>query len=367
MTGKRTGHWLAAAAILSAMPLASVQGQDPQAPAPAEAASQRVVLQNNTAGEFLYVDEYRPQGEYWIGISLGELPPVARQQLQLDGGLVVQEVLPDSPAAKAQFKQYDVLLKANDKPLAAPADIQNAVEEAKETELAIVAVRDGEQLTLKVTPVKRPKPEATQTQPVEVDAVADLRRTSINKIEEALQELKGKSDHEAIELYFARPAVVTPGRVKVELPKDTRIIVTMEGDGPAKVQVLRGDKEWNVTADRTAELPEDVRRHVEQLLGKATYPMLTYRAPAITTAPRAPLPPPVAGPQPGYRDPQLPQPVTLTGPAQLHAYRVANRGDGVDAKLNLILKKLETLESKSLDELHEEVKRLRKELDELRK
>jgi hypothetical protein len=59
--------------------------------------------------------------------------------------------------------------------------------------------------------------------------------------------------------------------------------------------------------------------------------------------------------------------VPATGPAQLHGYRVWNRDDGVEAKLNLILKKLETLESKSLEELHEEVKRLRKELDELRK
>src|SRR5262245_44978675 len=46
-------------------------------------------------------DEAPPLGEYWIGIALGELPEVARKQLKLEHGLVVDDVIADSPASKA--------------------------------------------------------------------------------------------------------------------------------------------------------------------------------------------------------------------------------------------------------------------------
>jgi hypothetical protein len=61
---------------------------------------------------------------------------------------------------------------------------------------------------------------------------------------------------------------------------------------------------------------------------------------------------------------QPPQGATTT--ARLHAYRVAEKDQGLEAKLDQILKKLDALESKSLEQLQDEVKRLRKELDELR-
>jgi hypothetical protein len=59
--------------------------------------------------------------------------------------------------------------------------------------------------------------------------------------------------------------------------------------------------------------------------------------------------------------PATPAPQT----ARLHAYRVESRG-GVEAKVDQILKKLDALDSRSIDELKKEVQRLRKEVDELR-
>jgi hypothetical protein len=64
--------------------------------------------------------------------------------------------------------------------------------------------------------------------------------------------------------------------------------------------------------------------------------------------------------------PLPPQPSPAGTTARLHAYRVAEKDQGLEAKVDLILKKIDSLESKSLEQLQEEVKRLRKELDELR-
>ena len=54
------------------------------------------------------------QGEYWLGVQIAELPEVAKQQLGVDQGLVVEDVMPDSPAAKAEIRKHDILVKADD-------------------------------------------------------------------------------------------------------------------------------------------------------------------------------------------------------------------------------------------------------------
>jgi membrane-associated protease RseP (regulator of RpoE activity) len=143
-----------------------------------------------------FAEETAPQpGKYWIGIILGELPELARKQLQLEYGLVVEDVVPDSPAAKAEFKQHDVLLRAGEKQvLKQPADILQAVEAAEETELELTVLRAGKEQTIKVTPVKRPEPEATDLASAtsQLPGTAIVPEAAIRKLEDALQQLRGK-------------------------------------------------------------------------------------------------------------------------------------------------------------------------------
>lgn len=56
----------------------------------------------------------------WLGVSATPAPLVLRKQLELPEGmgLVVDAVIPDSPAGKAGLKQYDVLQKLDDQLLA---------------------------------------------------------------------------------------------------------------------------------------------------------------------------------------------------------------------------------------------------------
>ena len=321
------------------------------------------IADENTPGEEAV--EVAPVSEYWIGIALGELPEVAKKQLQLEHGLVVEDVLPDSPAAKAQFKPHDVLIRAGEAILDQPADILKAVDEAKDKELRVIILREGKEMAVQVTPVKRPQPEVGETQTLE----ARIPGGAIERIEEALRELKGQGGQNPLELYFARPGVVVRHVEKgVGVPNNLTVRINKESDGkPAKIHVKRDDKEWEVTEDKLGDLPDDVRPVIERMLGKGPLSMRLPQALPPTVAPpatvradvryrAAPLAPatPVA--------PATPAPQT----ARLHAYRVESRGGGVEAKVDQILKKLDALDSRSIDDLKKEVERLRKEVDELR-
>ncbi|MGD0898790.1 MAG: PDZ domain-containing protein, partial [Thermoguttaceae bacterium] len=83
---------------------------------------------------------------YWLGLYVEP-----REQ-----GLVIEHVMPDSPAAKGGLKPHDVLVKAGDKPLKNPADLIEAVQKAKETNVALEVLRDGKTQKITVKPAARP-------------------------------------------------------------------------------------------------------------------------------------------------------------------------------------------------------------------
>src|SRR3954469_14424649 len=82
-----------------------------------------------------------PESDFWLGLRIGALPDVAKRQLAVDDGVVVEEVLADSPASKAELKRHDILIKAGDTLLKEPADLVKAVENAKEKTVNLTIVR----------------------------------------------------------------------------------------------------------------------------------------------------------------------------------------------------------------------------------
>jgi len=307
--------------------------------------------------------------EYWLGISLGDLPEVAKQQLGIDSGLVVADVMEGSPAAKAEIKKHDIVLKAADSPLKEPADLIKVVDASKGKEITIVLVRGGKDRTITVAPVKRTDEQARiEKGRYEVRIPNAEFREEIKRLEEVLEKLKGKAGGETLGLWFAKPAVVKPQvelkfstsvkDAKTEFPKDLSVQINKQGGQPTKVHVKQGDKEWNITEDKQgislSDLPEGIRPHVQRLLqgmpapGAPTGTRTLRVLPGgkvegeINIAPLPPIPPkpPVAG-----APPTPPSPPQV---ARLHAYRV--EAGGVEAKLDTIMKKLDQL-SKEVDEL----------------
>ena len=289
---------------------------------------------------------------YWIGVQLsGPLPEVVKQQLGLEQGLIVGEVVKDSPAEKAGLKSSDILVKADDTMLREPADLMKAVSAADGRELTLTVVRAGKDLTLQVKPEKRPADLPGEKAKVERFNLREINpelRQELKRLEEVLEKLK-KSTGEGGGLGFllARPGVVLP---RIELPKPAplpegmSITIRKSGGEPAKIHVQQGDKEWEVAEDKLDDLPPDVRPHVQQFLAHLSGGPLALRASKVI-APYATGPnaiPPVAPP------PVPTQPATPLVPA---APRVTSRKvPSVESRLDEVMKALEDLR-KDVNEL----------------
>jgi hypothetical protein len=216
--------------------------------------------------------------EYWLGVQVMAVPELAKQQLSIERGLAVGEVVPDSPAAKADIRPFDILTKVDDQELENLDDLVEAVEASKGKEITIKILRAGQPQTAKATAAKRPA--GTRRAEVRVLAKPEIAE-EIRRVEEALQKLKAKSGDGGINFYIPRPGVVAPRAevhrawsalfgdpAKVKFPSDLSIRVTKDGDQPAKIHVQRKDKEWDVTEDTLSELPDDIRPHVERYVGR---------------------------------------------------------------------------------------------------
>jgi membrane-associated protease RseP (regulator of RpoE activity) len=100
------------------------------------------------------------QQRYRIGLSLAEADDTLRSQLRLASGegLVVTEVLDDTPAAKAGIHKNDVLIKLDGKRLTTVEAINSQVQEIKDRKVTVALFRGGSEVTLEVAPrlVKEP-------------------------------------------------------------------------------------------------------------------------------------------------------------------------------------------------------------------
>jgi len=96
----------------------------------------------------------------WLGVSIQEVnADIAKQfGIKESRGALVAEVLPDSPAAKAGFKSYDVITKFNGKDIDSPSVLRNAVAQTPVgTKVNVEVIRDKEKKTLSVKIAEQPK------------------------------------------------------------------------------------------------------------------------------------------------------------------------------------------------------------------
>lgn len=197
-----------------------------------------------------------PAEGYWLGLICDPADAALRGHLKLkDTGLVVREVVPDTPAAKAGVKVHDVLLAAGDKTLSSVQQLVEVVNKSEGKELTLQVIRDGEKTTVKVTPVKRPDRAAFGKMP------DDMRRWL---------ERNPPGKDGTWRLRNVGPGVVTwPAELRRgphKLPKDMSVTIYKEGEQPAKITVKQGDKKWEVTEDKLDDLPAEVRKHVAPMV-----------------------------------------------------------------------------------------------------
>ncbi|MEX2560173.1 MAG: PDZ domain-containing protein [Pirellulales bacterium] len=111
-------------------------------------------------------------GPAYLGVSTSPPPPALVQQLGLAGGLglLVDAVLPDSPAAAAGLKEHDLLEKLDDQVLVNPDQFSALVGMRRPgDEIELTAIRGGQSTSLRAVLAARPA-EKTSEQPTEQPA-----------------------------------------------------------------------------------------------------------------------------------------------------------------------------------------------------
>jgi hypothetical protein len=97
----------------------------------------------------------------FLGVSTSPVPPVLGAQLGLPEGfgLVVDEVLPESPAGKAGVQRFDVLRLFNDQQLVDPGQLAALVRAVgKDAEVSLTLLRKGQEQKVSMKVGERPMP-----------------------------------------------------------------------------------------------------------------------------------------------------------------------------------------------------------------
>lgn len=212
------------------------------------------------------VEAFAPPGDYWIGLQCHPVPPPLQAQLKLaqGEGLVVDSVVPDSPAMQAGINAYDVLLTANDKPLGKVQDLIEAVQATKEETLKLELVRGGEKMTIEVKPTKRPE------QPPAAPGVPGSEWEQMRRWIERVR--PGENGRPPLRFRFFHPgAILPPGATAEALPENMTVTIVKEGKQPVKITVTRGNDKWEINENELDKLPADVRPSVERMLGRGPH------------------------------------------------------------------------------------------------
>jgi membrane-associated protease RseP (regulator of RpoE activity) len=230
------------------------QGQ-PKLPPPEDGASARDVAPQP------------PAPQYWIGLLGSPIPPehILRAQIDLpeNEGLLVQNVVPNSPASKAGLKQYDILVKANDKQLHEMQDLvdQVATEGPKKGEIKLDVLRRGKHESLSITPEDRPANASMPRPNMMGGGFGNMQFGDPNNM---LQQFRNFG-----------PGVIVGGNGMVagsglaNMPNGVSVSVQKENDQPAHITVKRGSDTWNIVGDdpeSLKKLPEDLRPFVEHMI-----------------------------------------------------------------------------------------------------
>jgi hypothetical protein len=207
-------------------------------------------------------------GKYWIGVMCMPADEALRAQLNQSEGVVVQDIVPDSPAEKSGLKKFDFIVSANGGKIGDIAALMKAVEAAGNKPLQLQVIRGGQPTDVEITPAER-KTQAIPAPPVAADAPREVRRF--------LQRFSGDAGSPVVR--FFHPGVVLPPEAAQPVPENLDVRIEKHGNEPAKIHVEQDGKTWDVTEDQLGDLPEETRGHVSRFLGRGQHLPFNIRLP----------------------------------------------------------------------------------------
>ena len=213
-------------------------------------------------------DDARPENtDFWIGVRCAELPALLRAQLDLPQGqgVLVDEVVADTPAQRAGLKAYDVIFAVDGKSVADPQALAGAVARAEDREVKIDYLRAGRKESVSVKPAPRPESIGPQQQ-------------DQHSIRQWLERLGAGPAPMNFRLWH--PGMVVPPGVSIAppLPDDMTVTIEKQGDKPARVTVKQGDKNWEADEDSLDKLPAEARQYAERMLGLGAFDLGEFDA-----------------------------------------------------------------------------------------
>jgi S1-C subfamily serine protease len=119
-------------------------------------------FRSNDRGEFRDEEDRGGSGYYsgrrqsaFLGVQTGELTPNARNRdgISAQHGVVVTEVLPNTPAEQAGLQEGDVITRVNDQDISSPEDLRKAIQSAgagREVQLDVMRGRRHQELTARL-------------------------------------------------------------------------------------------------------------------------------------------------------------------------------------------------------------------------
>jgi hypothetical protein len=238
---------------MSALAADGPEKKKPDAPPPAERNEDR---------------EASP-GDYWLGIMGTPVDALLKSHLKIDGGVVIEHIVPNSPASKAGVQENDILTEFGDAKVSDVETLAQAVAKSQDKPANVTVIREGQEKTLSVTPERRPDSPWVDLGPP--------RPFDREQFSEWLKKLeKGEIPGDPMRMWFVHPGIVVDKALKdgavarlygaMRLPNGMSVTVAQPDSGPAKITVRKGDETWEATENELDKLPEDVRPFVRRML-----------------------------------------------------------------------------------------------------
>lgn len=217
--------------------------------------------------------------KHWIGVLGGPVGDAVRAQVAIPEGqgVLVRRVVPDSPAAKAGLKNFDILLRANDTDLTDVRELTELVKSEGDSggKITLDVLRAGKHESVTITPETRPE-QAADYDPNSVPDIGGGFGSGgpmPGRPEDMLRFFEQRLGRQMDSRNFGRGSgFVGPPAPPTGLnamPSGVSVNIQKRGDEPTRITVQKGNDTWDIVGDDPGsleQLPEDVRPFVEQLL-----------------------------------------------------------------------------------------------------
>lgn len=206
----------------------------------------------------------------WLGVSIQELTPELSSQFGITEtkGVLVSDVMDDSPAKKAGFERADVIVEYDGKSMDSPTHLRNAVAQTPVGKKVVVKlIRDKKPKTIDLTIVEQPKSMSQNGDEDGGDAATPTGILSSLEVRDLTEELTGryglKSSERGVVIVRVKPgstaeelgvregdivlevnrqavtSVKTFERIAGKLPKDQAVLLLLKRQGRTIYLTLR--------------------------------------------------------------------------------------------------------------------------------